>query len=306
MTDRFISGLPTGTIDALSASVPLELGMPTGTLTIQSSIAQLSQFMAQYGYLTGSYTPNSGFISENGAMLTYITGSSYRVESGAAEVNGQLLSWASPITRTGLTFTSGTMNYVYAYASGTNTPAIEESTTAPTWDSTLNYWKKTGDNTRRCIGFLQASNANTIRMFANTVKSRVSEFWYADGDVTAGSAKVPVHSGLSSFPTGTWSAVSLSNAIPTHSLDAHLVVKLIISAVGETGTIGISPYPMGASLANTAPFQVRDTGQSSGANIFFGDTWTMIKEQQTIYYRILSNSGNPRAQIEIHGCRFIR
>jgi hypothetical protein len=303
MTDKFISGLPTGTIDALSASVALELGMPTGTLTIQSSIAQISQFMAQYGYLTGTYQSMNGFISENGAHLTYITGSSYRVEAGAGYVNGALLTWASPITRTGLTFVSGTMNYVYLY-SNAGTPAAEESTTVPQWDTTLQYYKKTGDSSRRCIGFLQAQNANSIRPFLNFAKGREATFLYVDG-LPAG-ARVPVNQNAVNA-TGTWASVDLSSIVPSHSYDVLVEGKLILSAATDEGILGLSSYGgFGSAAANAGTQQYRGRTNNAGSNLFFGAAWLEVLDTQTIYYRITTNSGNPRVQLEVQGARLIR
>ena len=299
--DKFISGLPTGTIDSISAAVALETGMPTGTNTIQSSLAQISQIMAQSGYLTGSYTPMNGYISENGAQLSYITGTSYRVEAGAAHVNGLLLSWASPITRTSVTIVSGTMNYIYVYASGTNTAALEESTTVPVWDGTLNYWKKTGDNTRRCLGYLQGQNANVLRKFTNVVYGRVSSFYYTDG--LADTPKVPVNQVSS---TGSWANVSLASIIPYNANEVYLIAKLILGTSGDDGTIGISPIDLGSASAAVAIQQVRVRASANAANTFFGVAWMPISEPQTIYYKVLPNSGTPLAQIVIEGTRIIR
>lgn len=301
MTDKFIGELPTGTIDSIRASVALELGMPTGTLTIQSSLAQVSQFLGLYGTFTGTYVSSRGYISENAGQMTYITGTSYRVEAGAADVNGTMLAWSSPITRSSLTFTSGTMNYVYLY-SNAGTPAVEESTTAPVWDGDLNYYKKTGDNTRRCIGFLQAYAVNTVRPFSNHVRGRVSEFYYIDGS-SDNAGRTPVSNQAS---TSAWTAVVMTTLIPAHTKDVLLIAKLNLATAGDDGTIGLSPSDLGAASAAFGVYQARGRAGANGANIFFGNGWMPVKETQTIYYRTLSNSGSPTAILTVTGAGIIR
>lgn len=286
-----ISGLPTGTIDNLQAIMPLSVGLPSTADTIQASLIQVAKFLGI-----------QGFISENAGYLTYITGTSYRLEAGSAIVNDKMLTWSNPITRTGLTMTSGSMPYVYLYASGTSTAALEESTTAPVWDSTLSYYKKTNDPTRRCIGFLQALGVNTIRPFINIAKERISEFIYIDG-VSDSGGKLLVNQVAS---TAAWTAIPMTNIVPVHTIEAWIIGKLILPTSADDGTLGLSPSDLGSASAALGLFQARGRAGANNANIFFGGTWLPVKETQNIYYRTLSNAGSPVAQVIVEGCRFIR
>lgn len=291
-----ISGLPTGTAVWGNDIIPYTHGITgsaTPATTYQGSVLLFRANMMP------------GFISEYGGQLTYITGTSYRVEAGQASVNGVLLGWSSAITRSGLTFTSGTMNYVYLYLSA-GVAAVEESTTAPVWDSDLNYYKKTGDSSRRCIGFLQASTVNTIRMFVTSVRGRVAEFYYVDGDVSSG-VKAPVNAN-NGFATGTaWGAVDLSNSIPAHATEVLLIPKEVYAGATDEAVIGVTPWNQGTGVAaSQVPFQVRGRTNTATSNQFPGNTWMAVVDPVKVYYKILTISGNPRTQIEVHGARIIR
>jgi hypothetical protein len=290
--DKFISGLPTGTIDGLSAVLPLELGMPTGTSTIQASLAQVAQYLGL-----------NGFISENGAQLTYITGTSYKVEAGSAIVDGAMLTWSSPITRTGLTFTSGTMNYVYLYTSGSSTAALEESTTAPAWDTSLQYWAKSGDGTRRCIGFVQALTVNTIRPFVNSVTGRSSDFVYMDGLNPTVVGRRPVNAGTATV----WTEFSLAPVVPPHASYALIAPKISQTSAGDEATLAVSPVYMGTTAANFSIFSIRDDTNAAAGAFFVLPQWMPIVIPQTYFYRLLHNIGTTStALIEVQGARIIR
>lgn len=288
-TGTVISQLPTGTAIFGNDIFPFTHGI-TGSATPQTQQASL-------GLLRVSIVP--GYIQENSAQLTYITGSSYRVEAGSMDINGTLITWSNPVTRPSVSLTSGTMNYVYMGASGTF-PFLEESTTIPVWDGALNYYKKTGDDTRRCIGLLQALTTNTIRRFLNTVSGRTFEFIYVDGVLT--------DHAVVSGGTGTtsWFPVPLATFVPVHATHAYMNIRLGGATIGDDGTIGVSPIDLGAGISSIhAPSIVR--GRSTGPNnTFFGSAWFQMSVSQTYYYRMTVNSGNPTTIIDAWGARFIR
>lgn len=300
----FINGLPTGTIDNMQALLVLEKGQPSSPQTIQTQLLAVAQFL-QTNFLNGNFQPTgsaypmAGYISENAAQLTYITGTSYQVEAGSMDINGTNVQWASASVRTGVTLTSGTMNYVYGYSTGT-TIGLEESTTAPVWDGTLNYYKKTGDNTRRCIGFLQAQTVNSIRPFINVVKSRISEFTfqdYTDGKLLVNNATI----------TGAWTTMNLGTYLPTQTNEALILGKLVLASSGDEGTLGISTMlPSAATAPNTVIYQLRDRAPAAGANVFFGNAWLTVYDPVKLYAKLLITNGAPACQIGIWGCRFIR
>lgn len=244
---------------------------------------------------------NKGYIQENSAKLLYVGTQAYSVLPGSADVNGTLLTWAANIARTSLSLTANTLYYVYLY-SNSGTPAVEESTTVPVWDSALNYYKKTGDGTRRCIGWIEASATNTIRKFLNTVMNRVSEIIYTDGADFATAKRVVV----AGTTTGSWASFSLAPFVPAHATHAYMIGKIGFVASGDDGALGLSPIDLGSSTASEAPFVVRDRGAAAGVSTFFGHTWFPISTPQTYYYRIIIVTGTPNANIEIQGARIVR
>lgn len=247
-------------------------------------------------------TPSVGYIADNCAQLLYVGAQAYSVLPGSADVNGTILTWASNIARTSLSLTADTLYNVYLY-SNSGTPAVEESTTAPVWDSTLGYYKKTGDDTRRFIGFINASATNTIRNFMHVVTgTRVSEIIYIDGSVTGKSA-VTSGSGASS-----WTSFSLSTLVPLPATHYYAIAKLSGTAANDDATAGISPTDLGSGITgNLAPFIVRGDNDVAGSSIFFGSTWLSIYTAQTGYYRIAHVVGTGSLlTLQVHGARFLR
>lgn len=289
VTGTPISQLPTGTIDGLQAVFPLSVDMPSSPDTIRATLAQTAQYL-QIG----------GAIAQNGAQMTYMTGTSYRVEAGSAIVNNQMLVWSSPITRTGVTMVSGTIQYCYLY-SNNGTPAMEESTTVPVWDSTFQYYKKTGDVSRRCIGWLHGNSSSQIRMFLNKVYGRISEIVYLDlADLIASPA---VNGGTS---TSSWASFSL-NGTPNHATDYWCAAKIVLPNDGDEGILGISPIDLGTGIASAnAPYTVRGNAGKATARMFFGRVWLNILTPNTNYYRLTQQAGSPTASIEVQGARIIR
>lgn len=289
-----ISQLPTGTSIFGNDVFPYTHGI-TGSASPQTQQASMT-------LLQGAMAPD--FVAGGAGQMTYVTGTAYQVEAGSIIINSEKLTWTSAISRSGLSFTSGTMNYVYMYSNG-GVAAVEESTTAPVWNSSLNCYQKTNDTSRRCIGFLQASTVNTIRMFVNSVKGRISEFMYVDGDVSSG-VKAPITAN-NGFATGTtWGQIDLSNSIPVHSSDVLLIVKAVYAGATDEAVIGVTPWDMSANAASTAPFQIRGRTNNATSNVFPGNTWMAVISQQKVWYKILTLQGNPRTQIEVHGARIVR
>lgn len=245
---------------------------------------------------------SSGFIQENSAQLVWDSNTGYHANPGSAVVNGTLLVWSANITRSSLSLSANTLYYVYLY-SNSGTPAVEESTTVPVWDSGLNYYKKTGDQTRRCIGYFSTNASSQIRKFLNTVMGRVSEFILTDG-VDAGTSKRVVSGGTVS---GSWQSFSLSPFVPAHATHAYLLSKLVSSVVNDDGIIGLSPIDLGSSVGNEAPFQVRGKIVAASQSIFFGTSWLAISSPQTYYYRLQHVVGTgSQANIEVYGARILR
>lgn len=245
--------------------------------------------------------PLRGYIKDLSANIVWDSVSAYHVEPGIADVNGCLLSWTSNISRTGLTsLTSDSTYYIYLY-DNSGTPAVEESTTVPTWDSVLNYFKKTGDGSRRCIGWLVIDDSNhDIRKFDSKVRGRSIEITYTDGKDST-NAKRAVNDGTAS---SSWQSFSLAPYVPANmATHGYLSPKIKYYTASNDTAIGISPVTL-PDIATQAPYCVRDTNDTSQATTFFGSQWLPIVESQTSYYRLRHFVGSDsKAVIEIHGAR---
>ncbi len=243
----------------------------------------------------------NGYIQENSAQLLYVGNQAYSVLPSTVDVNGTLLTWASNIARTSLSLSANTLYNVYLYSSS-GTAAVEESTTAPVWDSTLNAYKKTGDATRRWIGYLSTDASGYIRKFVHVLcGGRVSEIIFVDGSVTG---KSVVNGGTT---TGSWASFSLSPFVPVPASHYYGIAKLVGTAANDDATIGISPIDLSSAAGNLAPFVVRADNDVAAASIFFGTTMLPISTAQTNYYRIAHVVGTGSSLVlQVHGARFLR
>lgn len=240
-----------------------------------------------------------GYWKEGGGKLTWNSATGYQVAAGAADLNGDVISWTSAITRSSLSLSADTLYNVYLY-NNSGTAAITESTTSPTFDSSLGYWIKTGDNTRRWIGYLATDASGNIRKFVHVLcGGRVSEIILVDGSVTG---KSVVNGGTT---TGSWASFTMTTLVPVPASHYYAVAKLVGTAANDDATIGISPIDLGSAAGNLAPFVVRGDNDVAGGSIFFGTTMLPISTAQTNYYRIAHVVGTGSSLVlQVHGSRF--
>lgn len=278
----------------------LTVGFPVLTDIMPYVSSPLVTPVAKASYISSLL--GRGYIRENSAQLLYVGAQAYSVLPGAADVNGVYLEWAANIARTSISLTADTIYYVYLY-SNSGTPAVEESTTVPVWDSALNYYKKTGDDTRRCIGWIEASATNTLRKFLNIVQGRISEIIYLDGDDPATDRRVLA----SGTTTGSWASFSLAPLVPSHATHFYAVPKLIFVAANDDAIFGLSPIDLGSATGNFAPFIIRDRGPAIGTGTFTGTVWLAISTSQTYYYRLFHVTNTTTVvHVEVNGARIVR
>ena len=246
----------------------------------------------------------TGTTLPEGAALTYDAVDGYSLEAGSDwNVNGTELTWVASIARASLALAASTLYYVYLYDSGAGVAAVEESTTAPTWNSTYNYWQKTGDATRRCIGYIAVDSNGNIIKFVNTVLHYESEITFL-GDNTSGS--LTYKQVISAGSAGTQTAMDLSAHIPSHATQWRFAAKISFGASGNDATLGIDPSN-GFGTSPYAAYTVRSQNGASGAsNTFLGRSWMQIMTAQTAYYAITNNTGTNTAYVEAWGARFRR
>lgn len=241
-----------------------------------------------------------GYISENSFKLAWVSAASITIAAGSLDINGVLCTAAAPITLAGLTLGVNAIHYVYAYATGAAV-TIEQNTTVPVWDGALNYYKKNGDASKRCIGFIVGNATGAIRRFQNSVSGRVSEVIYTDGDPTG---RVPVSAGTA---TAAWTAFTLAPLVPVHATHSSVILKMVGVTLGDDGIVAISPIDLGAAaLSNMAPNYIRQRASAASAHAFTGASWNAIDVPSTQYYRLQIMAGTPMAYVELVGARFSR
>lgn len=245
---------------------------------------------------------NPGYIKEQGGKLVYVGTAAYNVLAGAAMVNGALLSWTSTISRSSLSLSANTLYYVYLY-SNSGTPAVEESTIAPVWNSSFDYFKKTGDDTRRLLGWISTNGSSQIYSFVASIAGRTMSILYTDG------AAVTTHAVLSSGTENTnWASIDLSKFVPAAcAIVAFFQPKLGATSDGDEGVIGLSPIDLGSSvLAYQAPYQFRDKVELSTITKYPGPLDAIMSVSQTYYYKTFRATGTVKATLECWGARIVR
>jgi hypothetical protein len=238
---------------------------------------------------------------EWGAKITWNSATGYQLDEGAALVNSIPLSW-SVVVRSSLSLAANTLYNVYLYDNA-GTPAIEESITAPVWNSTLLAYAKTGDVTRRFMGYICTDASGNIRRFIHSLTGgRVSEIILVDGSVTGKDI------GGTGNVTTAWTSMDLSKFVPIPATHFYAIVKTIGTVANDDGVASISPIDLGAGVtANLGPFVVRCDNDLAGSSTFFGTTWFNISVPQTAYYRVLNVVGTGTVMVcHVHGSRFLR
>ena len=256
-------------------------------LVDQLSGSQVTNLQAQIDDLVAN---NSGY----GAKICYNGDYAYYVEPGKKMVNGSILTWSSNIDRSSLTLTASTLYYVYLYDNA-GTPDLEESTTAPTWNSTYRYYQKTGDASRRLIGSILANSSAVINQFVSALNGNTLEIYYQGPPYT-------IISGGSS--SSDWTAVDLTGYIPAVAPSHWYALALIdFPSGGEQVTVGVSASDLGSSAkAWNAEYTVRLRGSTAGtSSAFMGRAWLPLLTSLTSYYRIDLVDGSPTASIRVYG-----
>lgn len=244
---------------------------------------------------------SAGYIEQQGAKLVYVGTAAYNVLAGAAVVNDKLLTWAATISRTGLSLSANTLYYVYLY-DNSGTPAVEESTTVPVWDSAYDYFKKTGDATRRMIGWITTNASSQINKFVCVVYDRTLDIVYTDGDNT-------LHTVLSAgTENSAWASIDLAKFVPANcAIMATFQPKLGATSDADEGVISFSPTDLGSGvLAYQAPYQFRDKVELSTITKYPGPLDGRIVTSVTYYYRTFRVTGTVKALLEVWGAKIVR
>jgi hypothetical protein len=280
----------------LTMSTARLLGRTTASA---GAVEELTAAQAAALIQVGQYTP--GYISRS-ALLEYVSASSVRLAAGSAKVNGTLLTWGSAITWSG---SSGTapldttgVKYAYLYDSGGGAAALEWSTTAPAYASGTDEYQKTGDATRRYVGWIVVlDSAGTKKVcrfhYRADSGSRVIVAQYAPDGFTV--ADLRVLNNVASVDA--WAAVACSAFLP--SLANVATVRVAVgksSETAETG-VGLSAYDLTSQgiLAGSRLF--RQYTSSSFSDAMF----EIMVAGTTFYYRAQRFSGTGTVFMDVLG-----
>lgn len=232
--------------------------------------------------------------------------------AGEAMVNGELLAWASDLVWSG---TSGIAplalaGKVYGYLyNNAGAAALEVSTTAPEWDQTQRYWRKTSDSSRRCVwtGYVWATTAPAYRImpFHALWQGASAEIYvdseYVDASNTWDQNDIAVVSGgAATTPT----SLSLP-LVPVHATHWYTSAKITTGAANGDSALGISAATWSTSLtmANGCLEYTVRVASPAVSTTFFGRGWVSLLSAATAYYALQHFTGTQTATIECRGWR---
>ena len=205
------------------------------------------------------------------------TGSTVTMAAGSFDVNGTLVPWTSPLTLNVGTLAASTLYYVYLTTGG----ALEKSTTVPVFDATLNYWKKTGDATRRCVGHFWSTSTSALAPFAMDKVSgttRTRRVVYTEQLAAAGEHPF-------SGSTVAWVAESLSDQIPANAIRA-VCQGYVLNTLGTAQDCGFSingSSPVYTSDSGSGDFSIYVLGLAGGATAPFLTAEIVLLNGATLY-----------------------
>jgi len=231
-----------------------------------------------------------------------------RISPGGAYIPslGAVLTVSSPINVVISTITAKAWYYLYLYDNG-GTPAVEASTTVPVF-----YYgrasHKTGDNSRRFIGAVQADwNATPLLTpFTTMHQSDYVIYTHQGFDhraqwriLSAGSATTPTNFNLRSTTASNLNA----------ELVPDVVYKSYITAMVLTAgqPAGLGPRGLYSSSAGTVPFDMSIYAQIPNVVFPFLPPATVPidpSDGRTSYY-VVATSGNP-LYLDATGCEYWR
>lgn len=234
-------------------------------------------------------------LSEYGAKIAWDAVDGYSIEPGRKYIQGSALEWSSNISRSSLSLSNSTLYYVYLY-DNSGTPAVEESTTPNTWNSTYNYSQKTGDASRRFLGTLSTDGSGNILKFITQLSGKTLSYLYVPGSV--------LNLVSSDTSTGGWTSFSMSQYIPANAQKWYGIIKLLFTSSGDDGIAGISPIDLGSGVAaNASPYFNRASANAATQNKFIPPIPILCNPDtpQTAYFRTLVVVGATATSIDIVG-----
>jgi hypothetical protein len=240
-----------------------------------------------------------------GGLFVWDSATGYHIEPGVKRVNGELLEWTSNITRSSLSLTASTGYYVYLY-NNAGTPALEESTTVPVKDTDLgtHYYKKTGDASRRWVGYLHAetTSTNISRFVAGFKGNEQLEVHYNPNTSMGGAGLFPVTTG---FSETNWTSFSLSPGVPVLASSWLVHININVTTVDTMLTAAVSSIDMGSGSNPLWASIYAQLASSVAGQLQVPGEFLPIKTAQTAYYKTnaMDSGTDGDTNIGIHGFR---
>lgn len=240
------------------------------------------------------------------------------IAAGRGWIDDEYLEWSAQ--NDAGTFSAEGLHYVYLY-NNAGTVDIDKSATVPAWNSARGFWIKTGDATRRCIGWVlvwQEGTGSTYRIvpFTATHSNRNIRIAYSGEDsgadeFDAGDNQVLLDSGrtTSTGPTA-FDLFAIAGDIATQELVPEAMITSWICAAkltADTGTsddgiLAIVPHVVSGSptwIGNQGTFSVRTQPGSAGPT-FFG-RWDVPYAGSDPYAYLQVNGGTVTFVLECWG-----
>lgn len=286
-----------------NAAINLSAGTHTVFVGWSARESQVAYFDSR-GFIEWNATQ---YVSRNAADVTKLD-----FVAGKAIVNGSLLEW-SATTSAAHSLVAAGMAYAYVY-NNAGTPAFEIVTTEPAYDSTLGYYKKTGDDTRRCVwsGYVWATSTPTYRIapFLARANGRVAEVHYMSEYVDASNAfdRNDIILVNLSAQTASINPTSFTLAqVPTHADDWIVDARIDSGAAASDVILSLHPEDRNNAahaLTQWETYSVRDYLATATTSTFFGAANLPIKTARTCYYDASHVAGTWGIRIYNRGFRF--
>jgi hypothetical protein len=221
-TGTFMQSLPTGTIDGLSAILPITLGMPTGTQTIRADFQQVSQFFYNNGLLLAY---DSEYIT--GLQLSWSHASGTSIGRGECYTeSGNFINVTGNIATIHTGLTGSLFYHAYVYLVG-SAPTVEYSLIAPASAYKGTARSKTGDTSRRYVGSILTNSSKGVQNFYHHPQSNYMGY----RNFSSGNSPFRVLSaGTGTTPT----AVACSAVMPPTAFLIHIRAVNTANVVANT------------------------------------------------------------------------
>lgn len=314
-TGTVISQLPTGTIDALNAAIPLNINVTGTPQTIRATLLQTSTFLqsqgqmisGSYGLLDGRYQGSGTSATSatypahiDGLNIEYTTSGSITVQPGSAYIPslGSIIFVTGSITQSVPIVTgtvSGTYSHVYL-TSVAGVPSIQVTGTSPSSPYYGLSKTKNGDAAYRYIGSIyHDSGGYLFRFSSNSEGNTLKIAWNAVSNAE------PFLLGTSLTAT-TPTALVVTKTVPTplagtiREIETQMVLNLALNG-DMNAAVGETLEPSNPTVAGDLNVRM----STSAAATLFLPSHSLKLKGTSIQYAIANNAGSNSLSLRAKG-----